>query len=263
MKLVIFDMDGVLIRGKEAVEHAPEAVRLLQNEGFLVRYLTNNSTQTPETYANRLEKVGITAKPSEIMTSSIATARYLKEKSPNGGKVLVVGGEGLVKALQDEGFTVVDYGDPSAVDFVTAGMDRNFTYDRLARAQHEILVNKAEFIATNYDCIFPVENGGVKPGGGVIVRALEVCTYQKALVIGKPEPTSILFILGECGIDPSDTAIVGDNLDTDIQAGIRAGIRSIFVLTGIHSMKDIEHLDRERAPDYILKDLSTLMECLK
>lgn len=263
MKLVIFDMDGVLIRGKAAVEHAPEAVKSLQNDGFLVRYLTNNSTQTPETYAERLEKVGIVAKPSEIMTSSIATARYLKEKSPNGGKALVVGGEGLSKALEDEGFTLVDYDDPSAVDFVTVGMDRNLTYDRLARAQHEIVVNHAEFIATNYDCMFPIENGGIKPGGGVIVKALEVCTRQKALVIGKPEPTSILFILEECGIDPSDAAIVGDNLETDIPAGISAGIRSIFVLTGIHGMKDIESLDQDRTPDFILKDLSTLMECLK
>jgi 4-nitrophenyl phosphatase len=263
MKLVIFDMDGVLIRGKEPVEHAPEAVRLLQNEGFLLRYMTNNSSETPETYAKRLEKVGIKAKPSEIMSSSIATARYLKQKSPTGGKVLVVGEEGLTNALLDEGFTIVDFDDPSAVEFVTVGMDRDFNYDRLARAQYEIYVNKAEFIATNYDCVFPVENGGVKPGGGVIARALEVCTFQKALVIGKPSPTSILLILEECGIDPSDTAIVGDNLDTDIPAGISAGIRSIFVLTGIHGMKDIEKLDQDRTPDFIIKDLSTLMECLK
>lgn len=260
--MVIFDIDGVIIRGTDPVEKAAESIAWLQENGFMVKYLTNNATQVQQVFADRLKAAGVDALPDDIMTSSIATARYLKQKSPNGGKVLVVGGDGLRFALIDSGFTVVEFDDSTKVDYVAVGQDLNFTYKRLERAQHEIWANKAEFIATNYDPIWPVENGGVRPGGGVIVRAIEACTLKKALIIGKPQTTSLDMMLDECNIKPEDAVMVGDNLDTDILAAKRAGVRAIFVLTGIHQKEDLENIDEKGYPDFVIEDLSELKNCL-
>ncbi|MFH1515574.1 MAG: HAD-IIA family hydrolase [bacterium] len=262
MKLAIFDIDGVLIRGKSAISHAADTIKMLKDKGILVQYLTNNSTQVREVFASRLRAIGIEASPEDVMTSSIASASYLKDISPEGGRILVVGEEGIVLALRDAGFDVVDYKDSQPVNFVVVGMDRQFTYDKLARAQHEIYSNKAGFIATNYDPVFPVENGGIKPGGGIMVRALEACTFQDAKVIGKPETTSIEIILKNHGIESTDAMIIGDNLETDILAGKRASLRTVFVLTGIHTNEDLVKVDKNGVPDYVIKDLSSLVDCL-
>lgn len=263
MKLAIFDIDGVLIRGESVIPHAAEAVKMLKDKGILVKYLTNNSTQVQEVFASMLSGFGIETNPEDIMTSSIATASYLKEVSPDGGRILVMGEKGIVLAIKDAGFDVIEFSDTTPVDYVVVGMDRKFNYDRLSRAQHEICSNGAEFIATNYDPIYPVENGKIKPGGGIMVRALEACTLQDAKVIGKPETTSVEIILKNNGIEPHDAMIVGDNLETDILAGNRANITTVFVLTGIHTNDDLAGVDKNGAPDYVIKDLSSLDSCLE
>jgi 4-nitrophenyl phosphatase len=262
MKLVILDIDGVIYRGKEPVEKAAESIQWLKDNGFMVKYLTNNATQVQQVFADRLKAAGVEANPYDIMTSSIATARYLKQKSPNGANVLVVGGDGLRLALIDAGFNVVEFDDSTKADYVTVGQDLNFTFQRLERAQHEIWVNKAEFIATNYDPIWPVENGGVRPGGGVIVRAIEACTLKKALIIGKPETTTLEMMLEEYNVKKQDAIMIGDNLDTDILAGKRAGVPTVFVLTGIHTKENLKNVDESGYPDYVIEDLSELKNCL-
>ena len=262
MKLAIFDIDGVLIRGKSAIPHGAETIRVLKAKNILVQYLTNNSTQVREVFASRLSEIGIETDPMDVMTSSIASAAYLKGISPDGGRVLVVGEQGIVIALQDAGFDIVDFDDNQPVDYVVVGMDRQFTYDKLARAQHEICSNSAVFIATNYDPVFPVENGGIKPGGGIMVRALEACTLQDAKLIGKPETTSIEIILENHGIEPGDAMIVGDNLETDIPAGNKANLTTVFVLTGIHTNDDLAKVKKNGVPDYVIKDLSSLADCI-
>ena len=262
MKLVIFDIDGVIMRGKQAVPCAADTIRKLQNSGKIAAFLTNNSTQIQSVFSDRLHNIGIDVEPEDVMTSSIATADYIKSKSPDGARVLVVGETGIIKAMQDNGIEVVDYDDPETVDYVVVGMDRKFTYEKLARAQREILYGGAEFIATNCDVIFPIEDGKVRPGGGVMVRAIEACTNVTAKVIGKPETTSIDLMLKKYGVSEDESAIVGDNLDTDILAGKRAGIRTVFVLTGIHTMDDLKERGEEHIPDYVIKDLSCLEECL-
>jgi len=262
LKLIIFDIDGVLLRGLKALPHAADVVSRLRRDGHLISFLTNNSTRTPETYAERLINAGIQASPDEIMTSAIATAGYLKNLSPRGTRVLVVGEKGIIEALTDSGFNVIDYSDKEPVEYVVVGMDRGFNYERLARAQYEIWTNGAKLIGTNYDTIFPVEGEGVRPGGGVMVLALEACTRQKATIIGKPEPITLEIILDRYNVGRSEAMIVGDNLDTDILAGKRAGTATAFVLTGIHSEKDLAALPPDRIPDFILKNLSALPECV-
>ena len=262
MKLIIFDIDGVLLRGFKALPYAADIVNDLRKEGYLISFLTNNSTQTPEIYSERLINAGIQASPDEVMSSAIATAVYLKSISQKGTRILAVGEKGIIKALTDAGFNVIDYSDNEPVEYVVVGMDRGFNYEKLARAQKEIWQNGAKLIGTNYDTIFPIEGGDVRPGGGVMVVAIEACTRQKATIIGKPEPITLELILDKYNIGRTEAMIVGDNLDTDILAGKRAGIATVFVLSGIHSEKDISKLKPDSIPDFILKDLSTLFDCI-
>ena len=263
MRLVIFDIDGVLLRGLIALPHAADSVRKLREHGIIVSFLTNNSSSAPEVYAQRLIDAGIEASPDEIMTSAIATALYLKKQSPDGAKILVLGEEGITSAMTDAGFTIVGYDNSSPVEYVVVGMDRQFNYEKLARAQSEIWFNKAKLIGTNNDPIYPIENGGIRPGGGTMIAALEACARQKALIIGKPQTITIDLILEKHKIDRDEAMIVGDNIDTDILAGKRFGIVTAFVLTGIHTEDDLMNAPSDRIPDFILRDLSTLDQCLK
>lgn len=263
MKLIIFDIDGVLLRGFQALPFAVETMRKLRKDGYLIAFLTNNSSNAPEVYAERLNNAGIEALADEIMSSAIATALYLKKESPHGAKILVLGEEGITKALTDAGFEIIDYDNHIPVDYVVVGMDRGFNYQKLFRAQQEIWFNGAKLIATNRDPIYPTENGGVRPGGGVMVTAIEVCTNQKAVLVGKPETMTIDLILEKFSVDKSEAMIVGDNLDTDISAGRRAGILSVFVLTGIHTRDDLKNAPEDKIPDFIIRDLSSIAECLQ
>lgn len=262
MKLVIFDIDGVLLRGRQPIPHAVATISWLKDNGLITTYLTNNSTQEPSVFADRLNNVGIHAQVDQIMTSSLATASYLDEKPGECRNAYVVGENGIIKALESKGFKVVNNYPDTHARYVVVGMDRQFSYNKLARAQYEILFNGAGFIATNYDPIFPVENNRVKPGGGVMVRAIEACTNRNAVIIGKPEPTGIVQLMKKFDAQPHETIIVGDNLDTDILAGKRAGIGTVFVLTGIHNQKDLMTKNLKQVPDYIIKDLSNLKDCL-
>jgi len=262
MKLVIFDIDGVLLRGLQALPHAADSVKKLREHCVVVSFLTNNSSSAPEVYAQRLINASIDANPDEIMTSAIATVLYLRKLSPEGARILVVGEEGITSAMSDAGFTIIDYDNPSSVDYVVVGMDRGFNYEKLARAQSEIWFNKAILIGTNNDPIYPIENGGIRPGGGTMIAALEACTRQKALIIGKPETITIDLILEKYKVEKDEAMIVGDNLDTDILAGKRAGIATAFVLTGIHTENDLRNAPSDRIPDFILRNLSTLDQCL-
>ena len=263
MKLVIFDSDGVLLRGNSPLPHAIETLNWLRSAGIQMALLTNNAARLPESYTELLSQSGFEIHPDEVVTSSIATAEYLKIVSPEGGNVFAIGEIGLSQPLTDKGFKVITLDNPEKCDFVVVGLDREFNYEKMRRGQHEVIINKAQLIGTNYDLVIPVEKNQVRPGGGTMVKTMEICTNQKAKIIGKPETTSIEILMKKYSTTPGETIIVGDNLDTDILAGKNAGIHTAFVLTGIHTMDDLAKLDISRTPDFILKDLSSLKECLE
>lgn len=259
----IFDLDGVIWRGESPIAGAAASVEGLRALGKRPLFATNNSTRAPQYFAQRLQAMGIHAKPEDVVTSATATAFYVREHLP-GARVFVVGEDGVQTLLREAGaqvITIENAGNVERVDCVVAGIDRKFDYQKLRLAQGFIL-NGAKFLATNRDATFPVE-GGVVPGAGSIVAAIECAAGRAPLSMGKPEPAMLLGILERFALRPDEAAIVGDRLDTDIACGARAGIGTVFVGTGVNSLEEAHRATGEQKADLLFPDLTALLETLE
>ena len=235
--LYIFDLDGTLYRGDEAILHAPEAVSELKASGSTIRYLTNNSGQTREFFLAKLQRMGFPAELGEIESTANGSAHYLLSK--HIGSVYVVGEPGLVETLRSAGLTVVNADEhgvvsPSGLDSqaVLVGICRQFTYDLMRGAMDRIRAGQI-FVATNADPTYPLEGDRLIPGAGSIVAAVRTCSEQEPFIVGKPNPFLINLILEETGVAPADALVVGDRVDTDILSGQRANCPTHLVLTGV------------------------------
>ncbi len=256
----VFDLDGVIYRGKEPQPHAKELISVLKDRGHTVRFYTNNAARTRKSYISKLESMGIPTPVEEIMTSSYATALYFIEKNALGKTVYRIGEQGMADEFEAAGMKVLyDQEEPHAkIDFVTVGIDRQFSYQKLARAQRAILKG-AQFIATNEDATFPLEGGTLQPGGGCMVAAVRCATGIEPFVVGKPSTYAYDKILELTDCTPERSVMVGDRLDTDILVGNRAGAKSVLVLTGVTSREQAESAKGDLKPDMIIETLGELI----
>jgi phosphoglycolate/pyridoxal phosphate phosphatase family enzyme len=255
VRAFVFDLDGVIYRGEQPLPGAIETIHTLRQLGHQVYFFTNNSTQTRTSYMHKLCGMGIPVDEEHIMTSSYATALYLDEQGARGASVYIVGGEGINVELTAIGMRVVD-GPPA--DYVVVGLDREFCYDKLMKAQQAIFKG-AQFIATNRDTTFPLEDGLVAPGSGSIVAAVEAASGVKPVTIAKPETPALLEIMHLAHSTPQDTVVVGDRLDTDILVGKRAGTITVLVLTGISKEADVAAAPAEMRPEVVVNYLPEML----
>ncbi|MCC6442619.1 MAG: HAD-IIA family hydrolase [Armatimonadetes bacterium] len=253
--ILIFDLDGVIYRGANPVPRAVEAVNRLQASRHRVYFLTNNSSQTRESYRQKLASMGIHTDIRHIMTSAYATALVMAEEDP-GKWAYVVGHEGLKEEMAGLGFNLADPERGNPVDYVVVGIDREFTYKKLTYAQHAILKG-ARFVATNRDATFPAEET-IMPGGGTMVAAIETATSVAARLIGKPETITIDLILKQEGGRPREAYMIGDRLDTDVLVGKKAGIKTVLVMTGVTTPEEMRAAPPEMRPDIVIEWLDDL-----
>ena len=247
----VLDMDGVLYHGNVAILGASEFLGDLTAANIPWRLLTNNAWDTPEQYVAKLAGMDIQAAPEQIMTSSLATAAYIKHLAPDGARVYVVGGEGIQQAIRKAGFEIVTR--PPA-DFVVVGIDWNVTYDKLKWAALSIR-GGAQFIGTNGDKTLP-HSDGIVPGNGSQLAFLQAATDVAPTIIGKPQPEVFRSTVREMGTPIEQTAMVGDRLDTDILGASAAGMPTIMVLTGVNTRADAEAAPAR--PTLIMDDIAAL-----
>jgi HAD superfamily hydrolase (TIGR01450 family) len=270
-RLVIFDLDGVVYRGPEPIAGAAALVSALRATGRAVRFATNNSMATRRAYADRLDGHGIAAGPDEIVTSTWATISHLRAHEPQLRRVLAVGADGMLAELRGAGYDAIYAGEAAgpewngaplgeAYDAVVAGLDPDVTYRSLGIAAAAIRAG-ARFVATNADLRYPT-SGGLMPGAGAIVAALQATTGQRPLVIGKPEPAMFQAILEADGVAPEEALVIGDNPDADVPAARRAGIPVILVLTGVTDAAAAATLIGECSPDWVAADPGEVAELL-
>jgi 4-nitrophenyl phosphatase len=253
IKHLVIDMDGVLYRGNEPLPCLPEFIGFLRRVGISFVMATNNSGSTPAQYAAKLAKMGALDEPREIMTSGTATAGWLAERYPAGTRVHVFGEESLRRAMVERGFVLAD----EDVAVVAASIDWGVTYEKIKRAA--VLIRKgAAFVATNLDPTRPTEEGLV-PGTGALMAAIEVGSGVKPIAIGKPEPTMFEMAMAQMGATSETTATLGDRLDTDIEGGKRAGLRTILVLSGSTERAEAEAYRDTQGLDFIFDDIATLL----
>lgn len=245
IKAVTLDLDGTVYLGRDPIDGAADFIGFLRKRDIKVLFVTNRANRLPETIAQQLNEMGITADTADILTSSQATADYL-EPSP----VYIIGEIGLEKILLERGYTITE----ENPKYVIVSFDRSFTYEKMKTAC--LLIQKgAQFIATNPDHGLAMD-GGIIPGTGSIVAAIEVGCATKPTVIGKPEPMILEIAARHMGVEPGDTFAIGDNIETDIPSGIRAGMQTAMILTGISNRDDIEK--SEVKPHYVVNDYAEL-----
>lgn len=273
VRLVIFDLDGVIYRGTEAVPGAAELVAWLHGHGVLVRFATNNSTVTRSGYVERLGAMGVATDLEEIVTSTTATVDHLARHAPEVRSVLAVGADGMRDELGAAGLEVTLAADARPLepggplerryDAVIIGLDPALDYARLSSAMAAI-AGGARLIATNADSRYPTP-AGFLPGAGSIVAALATASGVTPEVIGKPEPAMFRSMLESTGIAATECVVVGDNPDADVAGAHRAGCASILVLTGVADAAIAASLVGERRPDAVASgpaDVRRLLEPL-
>jgi 4-nitrophenyl phosphatase len=270
VRLVIFDLDGVIYRGSIPVPGAPELVRWLHGSAASVRFATNNSTVAREGYVERLGAMGIPTAADEIVTSTSATIEHLSRHLPGVHRVLGVGADGMREELSAAGYDVDMAGEigPSAsgaplpgYDAVVVGLDPHIDYGRLAAAMAAV-AGGARLIATNADARYPTPDGFL-PGAGAIVGALATATGETPVIIGKPSPAMFTAIVESSGVRPAECVVVGDNPDADVAGAHRAGCAAILVLTGVADRDTAAGLSGERAPEAIAADPSEVRTLLE
>lgn len=249
---LIIDMDGVLWRGPEPIGDLAKLFRKLDELRLNVILASNNATASVAMFQQKLASFGVQIASSQIITSSIVSANYLKELFPDGGPVYVVGERGLIETLQEYGFEAIDEGEPLAV---IAGLDREITYHKLSFATR-LVRNGAIFIGTNPDATYPTPDGLV-PGAGAIIAAIETATSTRATLMGKPEPEIFRVCLERLNLVPGQVLVVGDRLETDIAGGQRLNMPVALVLSGVTSFDQAKRWQPEIA--WIGPDLSTLI----
>ncbi|MGM0522798.1 MAG: TIGR01457 family HAD-type hydrolase [Bacillota bacterium] len=243
----LIDLDGTVYNGTEKIPAAVEFVKVLNEKKIPYLFLTNNSTKHPRDVAEKLRSMEIEATEKQVLTTSMATAKYVREQHP-GAKVYPIGEEGLMMALEAEGLVLTD-DDP---DYVVMGLDREINYEKLSIGALAIR-NGAKFVATNGDIKLPSERGFL-PGAGSVISVLSVTTEVEPKFIGKPEPIMVEQALEVLGTSKAETLMVGDNYYTDILAGIHAGVDSLLVFTGVTTPDELHAVDKQ--PTYTLQSLT-------
>lgn len=253
----IIDLDGVLFLQNEPVPGSAETVRGLAAAGKRFVLLTNNSAPTLEQYVDKLGRFGIEVLQEQIISSAQAVRRYLEINHEVEGKTaFVIGEEGLLSELADMGLRLLTGDEASEADFVFVGWDRRFDFEKLKSAVMGIR-RGAFYIATNTDATYPTPEG-LWPGAGSLVAAVSTASGQEPVVAGKPSPLIVRAALKRMEANAGDALLVGDRLDSDIAAGLAAGVDTLLVLTGVSAEREIELAGIH--PTHIRKNLAGLLE---
>jgi NagD protein len=245
------DMDGVLVHENQAIPGASALIQQWTDQGKPFLVLTNNSIFTPRDLAARLRASGLSVPEESIWTSALATADFLASQIP-GGSAFVIGEAGLTTALHEAGYILTD----TAPDYVVVGETRSYSFEAITKAIR-LIVGGARFIVTNPDATGP-SNEGPLPATGAVAALIERATGKSPYVVGKPNPMMFRSAMNRIGAHSENTAMIGDRMDTDVVAGIEAGLHTILVMTGIADRAEIERYPFR--PDEVLNSVADLLD---
>lgn len=253
--LALVDLDGVAYRGHDPIAHAADSLSEARTRGMSLVFVTNNASREPESVAQQLSGLGISATADEVMTAAQAAAALLVQHVDPGARVLVVGGAGLLTAVSAAGFEVVSTADERPVA-VVQGFAPTVGWRELAEAAYAV-EQGALHVASNLDLSLPTERG-FAPGNGALVGAVRAATGVTPLSAGKPQPDMYRLAVDRSGA--GNPLVVGDRLDTDLGGAVAAGYPGLHVLTGVSSARDAVLSPPSQRPSYLAGDLRGLLE---
>nr|ABI14259.1 predicted HAD superfamily sugar phosphatase [Pfiesteria piscicida] len=285
----LFDCDGTLYHAGTLLPHVAEALELLRKAGKKLFFVTNTSSRSRDQLCSKLRGMGVPCEPHECVPSCVFLADYVKRIHPSAERVYVIGGQGVVDELAKVGIAAAGgpsedderFDDASFVsladdigrercDGVVLGWDTGLTYRKIVKSSLYFQRHPdAFFYATNDDGADRVGDW-LLPGNGPLLKGLEAacaaCAPSRlgkpkpfgaeAAVLGKPNPDYARLIAEWNGIDLSRAVMVGDRLDTDILMAQRAGMRSLFVLTGVDDL--VAMSEKGIFPDFVLPSVGSL-----
>jgi NagD protein len=249
----LMDMDGVLVHEEQAIPGADRFISTLRERELPFLVLTNNSIYTRRDLAARLLASGLSIPEESIWTSALATADFLAAQRP-GGSAFVIGESGLTTALHEAGYTMTER-DP---EYVILGETRTYSFERITRAIR-LISGGARFIATNPDTTGPSPDGPT-PATGSVAALISRATGVDPYFVGKPNPLMMRSALNAIGAHSESTAMIGDRMDTDIVAGLEAGLHTVLVLTGVTQPAETERFPYR--PSEIVDSVADLVERL-
>jgi 4-nitrophenyl phosphatase len=274
--LLLVDLDGVVYRGADPVPGVAAVLADRASRGDDVVYVTNNSMHYRGDYVTRLAGMGAPVSADTVVSSSRATAAYLREHDPGIRRVLAIGASGLDRELREAGYDVVMAGAAATrmsqegidgvaaagnPDAVVVGLDPTLTYLRLAAAADCVRAG-AHFIATNRDPVYPTERG-LRPGAGSIVAAVEATTGVVPVSIGKPAPFLLEAAAHAVGREPQEAVMIGDMLSIDVAAARGVDARSVLMLTGVTTRAQLDAAPAADRPTEVADDAAGLAAALE
>ncbi|MGW6140953.1 HAD-IIA family hydrolase [Streptomyces sp. NPDC055144] len=245
------DMDGVLIHEGVPIPGADAFVKRLRESGKPFLVLTNNSIYTARDLQARLTRMGLEVPVENIWTSALATAKFLDDQRP-GGTAYVIGEAGLTTALHDIGYVLTDH-DP---DYVVLGETRTYSFEAMTKAVR-LINNGARFICTNPDETGPSTEGPL-PATGAVAALITKATGKQPYFAGKPNPLMMRTGLNAIGAHSESSAMIGDRMDTDVLAGLEAGMKTFLVLTGLTGRADVDRYPFR--PSEVVNSIADLVE---
>lgn len=258
LKLFLFDMDGTLYLGDRLFDFTNELLKTIRQNGGRYLFMTNNSSKSVADYIIKLKKLGIDAVTDDFITSSQATAFYLK-KHHKGAKLYVCGTMSLKAELESEGFEITENLDETQC--IVMGFDTELTFKKLHDVSKLLLTREnIPYIATNPDYVCPTEFGSV-PDCGSVCDMLYNVSKRRPVVIGKPEALMPQLAMEKTGCSPSETAVIGDRIYTDIKSGINAGTVTILVMSG-ETTEEILNASPDK-PDMVLESGAEILKALQ
>ena len=268
IKGFIFDLDGTLYLGEQALPGAVKLLTYLRQKEKSVLFVSNKPLFPRKVYAAKLTALGIPTSDEQVLTSGYVLGHYLSKEHPDLS-YYVIGEENLKKELHEHGLSILPEFesqdektviDASDVDAIIVAFDRTLDYRKLNTA-YQALIQGARFFATNPDKTCPMPGGGI-PDAGATLAALEHLTgRQVELMAGKPSRLMMQVAMEQMVLPPENCLMTGDRLETDIRMGIDAGMSAAVVLTGASTRE--QALKANPQPDLILNNVGDLLDLME
>ncbi len=257
-KLFLFDLDGTLYCGEKIFPFTKTLLEEIKNQGKEYKFITNNSSKSPEDYAIKMQtSYGINAQKEDFITSGSATVSFIGENYPDAN-LYICGTESLKSEFINAGFKVTN--DLKAVECLVVGYDTELSFKKIDEVCNILYTKKVPFIATHSDKTCPTAYGFM-PDCGAICDMIATTTGKTPIFIGKPAPLMPEICMRMCNIDRTETVVIGDKMSTDILAGLRCDARTILVLSGDNKIDDV--LNSTYKPDAVINDCGDLLLALK
>ena len=261
IKHVALDMDGTIYLSNTIFPYTISFLKRLTDNGITYSFLTNNPSKSLADYLHKLEVMGIPCEPEQMYTTTIATIDYIKAHYPSARKLFLLGTPSMISQFEEAGFISASDDPDDVPDIIVASFDMTLEYSRLCRAAWWISQG-VTYLATNPDFVCPTDQKTVLVDCGSICKCLEAATGRKPdVTLGKPDPNMLSGICQRMNLEPSQIAMVGDRIYTDIAMAHNAGAFGVLVLSGETTLEVAQQAPQQ--PSLICRDIAELGELLE